>query len=51
MTSYGISTSKSEHKHAGFVLGDSLANAECEDEVSSASRTGGRMDEFVEEVE
>ncbi|AGB15382.1 putative metal-binding protein [Halovivax ruber XH-70] len=43
--------SKSEHKHAVFVLGNSLANAMSEDEFSSAGRIGKRMKELAEDAE
>ncbi|MFC3956888.1 UPF0058 family protein [Halovivax cerinus] len=43
--------SKSEHKHAVFVLGNSLANAMSEDEFSSAGRIGKRMQELAEDAE
>lgn len=46
-----IHKSKSEHKHAVFVLGNSLANAMSEDEFSSAGRIGKRMQELAEDTE
>lgn len=46
-----IHKSKSEHKHAVFVLGNSLANAMSEDEFSSAGRIGKRMEELAEDTE
>lgn len=46
-----IHKSKSEHKHAVFVLGNSLANAMSEDEFSSAGRIGKRMEELAEDTQ
>jgi hypothetical protein len=46
-----VHKSKSEHKHAVFVLGNSLANAMSEDEFSSAGRIGKRMKELAEDAE
>jgi len=46
-----VHKSKSEHKHAVFVLGNSLANAISEDEFSSAGRIGKRMKELAEDAE
>jgi hypothetical protein len=46
-----VHKSKSEHKHAVFVLGNSLANAMSEDEFSSAGRIGKRMQELAEDAE
>lgn len=46
-----IHKSKSEHKHAVFVLGNSLANAMSDDEFSSAGRIGKRMQELAEDTE
>jgi hypothetical protein len=46
-----VHKSKSEHKHAVFVLGHSLANAMSEDEFSSAGRIGKRMKELAEDAE
>ena len=46
-----VHKSKSEHKHAVFVLGNALANAMSEDEFSSAGRIGKRMEELAEDAE
>ncbi len=46
-----VHKSKSEHKHAVFVLGNALANAMTEDEFSSAGRIGKRMKELAEDAE
>ncbi len=46
-----IHKSKSEHKHAVFVLGNALANAMSEDEFSSAGRIGKRMEELADDAE
>ncbi|MFB6088071.1 MAG: UPF0058 family protein [Haloarculaceae archaeon] len=46
-----VHKSKSEHKHAVFVLGNSLANAMSEDEFSDAGRVGKRMKELAEDAE
>jgi len=46
-----VHKSKSEHKHAVFVLGNSLASAMSEDEFSSAGRIGKRMKELAEDAE
>ncbi len=46
-----VHKSKSEHKHAVFVLGNALANAMSEDEFSSAGRIGKRMQELAEDTE
>ncbi len=46
-----VHKSKSEHKHAVFVLGNSLANAMSDDEFSSAGRIGKRMEELAEDTE
>ncbi|RQG91167.1 UPF0058 family protein [Natrarchaeobius halalkaliphilus] len=46
-----VHKSKSEHKHAVFVLGNSLATAMTEDEFSSAGRIGKRMKELAEDAE
>lgn len=43
--------SKSEHKHAVFVLGNALASAMSDDEFSSAGRIGKRMQELAEDTE
>jgi len=43
--------SKSEHKHAVFVLGNALASAMSEDEFSSAGRIGKRMQELADDAE
>jgi hypothetical protein len=46
-----VHKSKSEHKHAVFVLGNALANAMSEDEFSEAGRVGKRMKELAEDAE
>ncbi|MFP8952220.1 UPF0058 family protein [Natrialbaceae archaeon A-arb3/5] len=46
-----VHKSKSEHKHAVFVLGNALATAMTEDEFSSAGRIGKRMKELAEDAE
>jgi len=46
-----VHKSKSEHKHAVFVLGNALANAMSEDEFSDAGRVGKRMKELAEDAE
>lgn len=46
-----VHKSKSEHKHAVFILGNALANAMTEDEFSSAGRIGKRMKELAEDAE
>ncbi|WP_411963398.1 UPF0058 family protein [Haloferax sp. YSMS24] len=46
-----VHKSKSEHKHAVFVLGNALATAMSEDEFSSAGRVGKRMEELAEDAE
>jgi len=46
-----VHKSKSEHKHAVFVLGNALANAMSDDEFSSAGRIGKRMEELAEDAE
>ncbi len=46
-----VHKSKSEHKHAVFVLGNALATAMSEDEFSSAGRIGKRMKELAEDAE
>ena len=46
-----IHMSKSEHKHAVFVLGNALATAMSEDEFSDAGRVGKRMQELAEDAE
>ncbi|PSQ18433.1 metal-binding protein [Halobacteriales archaeon QS_8_69_26] len=46
-----IHKSKSEHKHAVFVLGNALATAMSEDEFSSAGRLGKRMEELADDAE
>ncbi|WP_254862112.1 UPF0058 family protein [Halovivax gelatinilyticus] len=43
--------SKSEHKHAVFVLGNALASAISNDEFSSAGRIGKRMQELADDAE
>ena len=46
-----VHISKSEHKHAVFVLGNALANAMSDDEFSDAGRVGKRMKELAEDAE
>ncbi|MFP4627269.1 MAG: UPF0058 family protein [Natronomonas sp.] len=46
-----VHKSKSEHKHAVFVLGNALANVMSEDEFSDAGRIGKRMKELAEDAE
>jgi len=46
-----VHKSKSEHKHAVFVLGNALASAMSEDEFSSAGRLSKRMEELAEDAE
>ena len=46
-----VHKSKSEHKHAVFVLGNALASAMSEDEFSSAGRIGKRMKELADDAE
>lgn len=46
-----VHKSKSEHKHAVFILGDALAEAMSEDEFSDAGRIGKRMRELAADAE
>ena len=46
-----VHKSKSEHKHAVFVLGNALAKAMSNDEFSNAGRVGKRMEELAEDAE
>ncbi len=46
-----VHKSKSEHKHAVFVLGNALAGAMSEDEFSNAGRIGKRMQELADDAE
>ena len=46
-----VHKSKSEHKHAVFVLGNALASSMSEDEFSSAGRVGKRMAELADDAE
>ncbi|PSP88016.1 metal-binding protein [Halobacteriales archaeon QS_4_69_34] len=46
-----VHKSKSEHKHAVFVLGNALANAMSDDEFSDAGRIGKRMRELADDAE
>ena len=46
-----VHKSKSEHKHAVFVLGNALAEVMSEDEFSDAGRIGKRMKELAEDAE
>ncbi|MFB6070903.1 MAG: UPF0058 family protein [Halanaeroarchaeum sp.] len=45
-----VHKSKSEHKHAVFVLGNALAAAMSEDEFSSAGRLSKRMSELADDA-
>ncbi|MUV89850.1 metal-binding protein [Halapricum sp. CBA1109] len=51
VTPADVHKSKSEHKHAVFVLGNALANAMSDDEFSDAGRVGKRMKELAEDAE
>ncbi len=46
-----VHKSKSEHKHAVFVLGNALAGAMSKDEFSNAGRIGKRMQELADDAE
>ena len=46
-----VHKSKSEHKHAVFVLGNALASVMSEDEFSSAGRIRKRMEELADDAE
>ena len=46
-----VHKSKSEHKHAVFVLGNALASAMADDEFSDAGRVGKRMKELADDAE
>lgn len=46
-----VHKSKSEHKHAVFVLGNSLADVMSDDEFSEAGRIGKRMEELADDAE
>ena len=46
-----VHKSKSEHKHAVFVLGSALAEVMADDEFSDAGRIGKRMEELAEDTE
>lgn len=46
-----VHKSKSEHKHAVFVLGNALSTAMSEDEFSNAGRIGKRMQELADDAE
>jgi hypothetical protein len=46
-----VHKSKSEHKHAVFVLGNALASAMTDDEFSNAGRVGKRMEELADDAE
>ncbi|WP_224450049.1 UPF0058 family protein [Haloprofundus salilacus] len=46
-----VHKSKSEHKHAVFVLGNALASAMSDDEFSNAGRVGKRMEELADDAE
>ena len=45
-----VHKSKSEHKHAVFVLGNALATAMSEDEFSNAGRISKRMQELADDA-
>jgi hypothetical protein len=45
-----VHKSKSEHKHAVFVLGNALASAMSEDEFSNAGRLSKRMEELADDA-
>ena len=45
-----VHKSKSEHKHAVFVLGNSLAEAMSDDEFSNAGRISKRMEELANDA-
>ncbi|MES3516418.1 MAG: UPF0058 family protein [Natronomonas sp.] len=51
ITADDVHKSKSEHKHAVFVLGNALATVMSEDEFSEAGRIGKRMEELAEDAE
>ena len=51
VTPNDVHKSKSEHKHAVFVLGNALASALSEDEFSNAGRIGKRMEELAEDAQ
>jgi len=46
-----VHKSKSEHKHAVFVLGNALASAMSDDEFSDAGRISKRMQELADDAE
>ena len=46
-----VHKSKSEHKHAVFVLGNALAETMSDDEFSDAGRIGKRMRELADDTE
>lgn len=50
VTPSDVHKSKSEHKHAVFVLGNALADALSDDEFSNAGRIGKRMEELAEDA-
>ena len=45
-----VHKSKSEHKHAVFVLGNALADAMSDDELSNAGRISKRMEELADDA-
>ncbi|NIB99478.1 UPF0058 family protein [Halobacterium sp. R2-5] len=45
-----VHKSKSEHKHAVFLLGNALAAAMSEDEFSNAGRLSKRMQELADDA-
>ncbi|MFB6205362.1 MAG: UPF0058 family protein [Haloglomus sp.] len=51
VTPNDVHKSKSEHKHAVFVLGNALAKVMSEDEFSDAGRIGKRMKELADDAE
>ncbi len=51
VTPSDVHKSKSEHKHAVFVLGNALASALSDDEFSNAGRIGKRMQELADDAQ
>ena len=51
VTPEDVHKSKSEHKHAVFILGNALAEAMSDDEFSDAGRIGKRMRELATDAE
>ena len=50
VTPSDVHKSKSEHKHAVFVLGNALAETLSDDEFSNAGRIGKRMEELADDA-